>query len=152
MGIKNQRAPEFAFGLPYPFQGCIGRFSLCKKTAGSTHIRRAKDKSHLTNIEQIQLAPDHSDRITKMPPRSNRSRRSFLKHRDGMVAAAAAPPMIPSSALKLDRATVPSERIRLAGIGMGGQGRHDPGAVLFGTDGGFRGVGPRASQFQGTTA
>ena len=54
------------------------------------------------------------------------SRRKFVKQVAGTAAAAvAAPLVIPSSALGLDGAVPPSERIRVAGIGIGRRGpRH----------------------------
>ncbi|MEM1068349.1 MAG: Gfo/Idh/MocA family oxidoreductase [Planctomycetota bacterium] len=53
------------------------------------------------------------------------SRRRFLKKTAAASAAFALPTIIPSSALGRDGAVAPSERINLAGIGMGGQGRGD---------------------------
>ncbi len=57
--------------------------------------------------------------------RNPSSRRAFLKTSSAAAAAMAAPTIIPSSALGRDGAVAPSERINLAGIGMGGQGRGD---------------------------
>ncbi len=53
------------------------------------------------------------------------SRRGFLKRAAVGVAGIGAPAIVPASALGLEGATPPSERIGLAGIGMGGQGRGD---------------------------
>jgi predicted dehydrogenase len=50
------------------------------------------------------------------------SRRTFLK---GAAAVAAAPTIIPASALGADGTTAPSERIVMAGLGIGNRGRHD---------------------------
>ena len=50
------------------------------------------------------------------------SRRGFLK---GALAASAAPVIIPGSALGLDGAVAPSERIVMGGIGLGGRGTGD---------------------------
>ena len=54
-------------------------------------------------------------------------RRTFLR---GGLAAAVAPMVIPSSALGLDGATPPSERVRVAGIGIGRRGEYDLGCFL----------------------
>jgi predicted dehydrogenase len=48
----------------------------------------------------------------------------------GSAAAVAAPMVIPSSALGLDGAVPPSERIRVAGIGIGRRGEYDLGCFL----------------------
>ncbi|MGI9177085.1 MAG: Gfo/Idh/MocA family protein [Pirellulales bacterium] len=59
------------------------------------------------------------------------SRRRFLKQGIAAgTAAAVAPVVIPSSALGLDGATPPSERIRVAGIGIGRRGEYDLGCFL----------------------
>ena len=47
-----------------------------------------------------------------------------------MTAAVAAPTIIPSSALGKDGAVAPSERIVMAGIGIGNQGRNDLGGFM----------------------
>ncbi|MCX7826838.1 MAG: gfo/Idh/MocA family oxidoreductase, partial [Verrucomicrobiae bacterium] len=58
-----------------------------------------------------------------MPQRDIRiSRRTFLR---GAAAMALAPSVIPASALGLDGRVPPSERIVMAGIGIGGRGTHD---------------------------
>ena len=62
------------------------------------------------------------------------SRRGFLRR--GLVAGSAvgaavsAPMIIPSSALGLDGAVPPSERIRVGGIGIGRRGEYDLGCFL----------------------
>ena len=58
------------------------------------------------------------------------NRRGFLKRSLATTAAIGAPTIVPASALGLDGATPPSERIVLAGIGMGSQGRGDLGGML----------------------
>lgn len=59
------------------------------------------------------------------------SRRRFLKNSlAGSAGAVAAPLVIPSSALGLDGATPPSERVRVAGIGIGRRGEYDLGCFL----------------------
>ena len=45
-------------------------------------------------------------------------------------AAVSAPMIIPSSALGLDGAVPPSERIRVGGIGIGRRGEYDLGCFL----------------------
>src|SRR5712692_4132883 len=55
------------------------------------------------------------------------SRRAFLK---ASAAAAAFPCVIPASALGADGRPAPSERIVMAGIGIGNQGGGDQGAFL----------------------
>ena len=62
--------------------------------------------------------------------RTTHSRRTFLERTASLAALAGAPSIIPSTALGLDGATAPSERIGLAGIGMGGQGRSDLEALM----------------------
>src|SRR5579872_7030487 len=57
-------------------------------------------------------------------------RRSFLKTAFGAGAAAIAPTIIPSSALGRDGAVPPSERIVMAGIGIGNRGTYDLGCFL----------------------
>ena len=59
------------------------------------------------------------------------TRRGFLKRAAGAAAAGAAfPAIIPASALGADGATAPSNRIVMASIGVGGQGRHDMRALM----------------------
>ncbi len=55
------------------------------------------------------------------------SRRSLVK---AAVSAVAAPLVVPSSALGLDGAVPPSERITVAGIGIGRRGEYDLGCFL----------------------
>jgi len=57
-------------------------------------------------------------KLPSLPVRSGHSRRQFLKR----AALAAAPLIIPASALGRDGAVPPSERIVLGGIGIGGRG------------------------------
>ena len=59
-------------------------------------------------------------------------RRRFLKTAVsvGVGAAIAAPTIIPSSALGLDGAVAPSERIVVGGIGIGNRGLYDLGCFL----------------------
>src|SRR5689334_10828462 len=52
-------------------------------------------------------------------------RRHFLKTTAAASVAAIAPVVIPGSALGLDGATPPSERITLGGIGIGRRGTYD---------------------------
>lgn len=52
---------------------------------------------------------------------SKHTRRTFLGRTASLAALAGAPTIIPSTALGRDGATAPSERIGLAGIGMGGK-------------------------------
>ena len=54
--------------------------------------------------------------------RMDLSRRTFLK---GAAALAAAPAIIPASALGREGRASPSERIVMAGLGIGGRGTHD---------------------------
>ncbi len=62
-----------------------------------------------------------------MPKAKNLTRRRFLK---GTLAAVGAPYVITSSALGAPGRAPASERIVMAGIGMGGQGRGDLGGFL----------------------
>ncbi len=66
---------------------------------------------------------------------SSPSRRQILKRAAAAAAGAMAAPMfIPSSALGKDGATAPSERIVMAGIGIGGRGSHDLNWALSESD------------------
>src|SRR5439155_7347001 len=59
------------------------------------------------------------------------SRRRFLKTALSAASAAiAAPTIIPSSALGLDGAVAPSERVVVGGIGIGNRGTYDLGCFL----------------------
>ena len=53
------------------------------------------------------------------------SRRQFLKRTFAAGGAIALPSIIPASALGLDGAVAPSNRIVMAGIGLGGRGTGD---------------------------
>jgi predicted dehydrogenase len=67
----------------------------------------------------------------KQEPRSSRiSRRGFLGRTATAGAAAAAPMIIPSSALGLDGAVPPSERVVVGGIGIGNRGTYDLSCFL----------------------
>jgi Oxidoreductase family, C-terminal alpha/beta domain/Oxidoreductase family, NAD-binding Rossmann fold len=57
-------------------------------------------------------------------------RRRFLKTAVSAGAAIAAPQIIPSSALGLDGAVPPSERVIVGGIGIGNRGTYDLGCFL----------------------
>jgi hypothetical protein len=57
-------------------------------------------------------------------------RRGFLKRSLAAGAAAAAPMIVPSSALGLDGAVPPSERIVVGGIGIGRRGTYDLGCFM----------------------
>jgi hypothetical protein len=57
-------------------------------------------------------------------------RRGFLRTAAASTAAVAAPVVIPGSALGLDGATPPSERITVGGIGIGRRGTYDLGCFL----------------------
>ncbi len=61
-------------------------------------------------------------------------RRSFLKSTAAVGAAASLPTIIPSSALGLDGAVPPSERIVVGGIGIGNRGNYDLGCFLQQSD------------------
>ncbi|MBN2506752.1 MAG: Gfo/Idh/MocA family oxidoreductase [Verrucomicrobia bacterium] len=58
------------------------------------------------------------------------SRRRFLKQAALAGGAIAVPGLIPASALGRDGAVPPSERIIMAGIGLGGRGGHDLGWMM----------------------
>jgi len=69
--------------------------------------------------------------IPKQEPRSGRiSRRGFLGRTAAASAAAAAPMIIPSSALGLDGAVPPSERVVVGGVGIGNRGTYDLSCFL----------------------
>ncbi|MGB8854160.1 MAG: Gfo/Idh/MocA family oxidoreductase [Pirellulales bacterium] len=69
--------------------------------------------------------------IRKQEPRVSRvSRRGFLGRTAAAGAAAAAPMIIPSSALGLDGAVPPSERVIVGGIGIGNRGSYDLSCFL----------------------
>src|SRR6266404_9947173 len=66
-----------------------------------------------------------SKKATKLP------RRGFLKTALSAAGAAVmAPTIIPSSALGLDGAVAPSERVVVGGIGIGNRGTYDLGCFL----------------------
>ncbi len=58
------------------------------------------------------------------------SRRQFLRRTAMATSAVALPTLIPASALGLDGAVAPSERIVLGGIGLGPRGRFDLSVML----------------------
>ena len=61
---------------------------------------------------------------------STLSRRQFLTRGAMAASAVAVPCIIPASALGRDGAVAPSERIVMAGIGIGGRGSYDLGVML----------------------
>jgi predicted dehydrogenase len=63
-------------------------------------------------------------------PSGRLSRRRFLGRTAAVGAAAAAPMIIPSSALGLDGAVPPSERVVVGGIGIGSRGAYDLSCFL----------------------
>ena len=64
--------------------------------------------------------------IPQHEPRANRiTRRGFLGRTAAVGAVVAAPTIIPSSALGLDGAVPPSERVVVGGIGIGNRGTYD---------------------------
>ena len=69
--------------------------------------------------------------IPQHEPRANRiSRRGFLGRTAAVGAASVAPTIIPSSALGLDGAVPPSERVVVGGIGIGNRGTYDLSCFL----------------------
>ena len=64
-------------------------------------------------------------RTTPISPDSGLTRRGFIKRAAGAGAAIAAPTIIPGTALGLNGAVRPSERIVLGAIGLGGRGTGD---------------------------
>ncbi len=69
--------------------------------------------------------------IPKQEPHAGRvSRRGFLGRAAAASAAVAAPTIIPSSALGLDGAVPPSERVVVGGIGIGNRGTYDLSCFL----------------------
>ena len=60
----------------------------------------------------------------------NLTRRRFLTRGAMAAGAVALPYYIPASALGRDGAVAPSERIVMGGIGLGGRGSYDLGALL----------------------
>src|ERR1039457_3944468 len=58
------------------------------------------------------------------------TRRRFLTHGAMAASAVALPYYIPASALGRNGAVAPSERIVMGGIGIGGRGSYDLGAML----------------------
>ncbi|HOX36343.1 MAG TPA: Gfo/Idh/MocA family oxidoreductase [Candidatus Brocadiia bacterium] len=61
---------------------------------------------------------------------SQLTRRKFIKRGAMSAGVMAMPWLIPSSALGLDGTVAPSERIVMGGIGLGGRGSYDLGAML----------------------
>lgn len=78
------------------------------------------------------LRPKHIPRQESPTVNRNRtSRRKFLKHTSLLSASAiAAPYIVPSSALGLDGAVAPSERIVMGAIGTGGMGKADMNKMM----------------------
>ncbi len=64
------------------------------------------------------------------PHRTTLTRRQFLKRGAVAASAVALPYYIPASALGRDGFIAPSERIVMGGIGIGGRGSYDLGAML----------------------
>ena len=63
--------------------------------------------------------------------KKNQSRRDFIKRTSGAVAGLAAfPYIIPSNIFGKNGAIAPSDKIRVAFIGLGGQGRYNMNAIL----------------------
>src|ERR1035438_9144601 len=58
------------------------------------------------------------------------TRRQFLTRGAKAAGVVALPCIIPASALGLNGAVAPSERIVMGGIGIGGRGTYDLGAML----------------------
>ena len=58
------------------------------------------------------------------------TRRRFLKQAALAAGAVALPCYVPASALGLNGSVPPSERIVMGGIGLGGRGSYDLGAML----------------------
>ncbi len=63
-------------------------------------------------------------------PAKSVNRRGFLRKATSVATAVMAPQIIPSSALGLDGATPPSERITVGAIGIGNRGTYDLGCFL----------------------
>jgi ornithine cyclodeaminase/alanine dehydrogenase-like protein (mu-crystallin family) len=70
----------------------------------------------------------HQERKPTKSRSASPSRRTFLK--TAAASAVAMPYFIPAAALGKDGNTAPSERIVMAGIGIGNMGRGDMGAFL----------------------
>lgn len=70
--------------------------------------------------------------VSLMSPqtRSSLSRRQFLRRGAVATGALALPSLIPASALGLNGAVAPSDRIAVGAIGLGGRGTYDLGALL----------------------
>ncbi len=66
----------------------------------------------------------------RKPPAGRGSRRDFLRRGLTAGGAVAAPMIIPSSALGLDGAVPPSERVVVGGIGIGNRGTYDLNCFL----------------------
>src|ERR1035438_1158738 len=64
------------------------------------------------------------------PSNSGFGRREFLRRAVLACGALAVPQVIPGSALGLDGAVAPSERIVMGGIGLGGRGGYDLSILL----------------------
>jgi predicted dehydrogenase len=70
---------------------------------------------------ELPMRPDKKTVLT---------RRQFLTRSAAAAGALALPSLIPASALGLNGAVAPSERIVMGGIGLGGRGSYDLGALL----------------------
>ena len=70
---------------------------------------------------RLSMSNDHGTPLT---------RRRFLTRGAMAASAVALPYYIPASALGRNGAVAPSERIVMGGIGIGGRGSYDLGAML----------------------
>src|SRR5262245_31501557 len=84
------------------------------------------------NILETQRRDQLGQERRAMPTKTTKlHRRRFLKSTLAAAGATAmAPTIIPSSALGLDGAVAPSERIIVGGIGIGNRGTYDLGCFL----------------------
>jgi predicted dehydrogenase len=73
---------------------------------------------------------DPAEKVPATVGHSSLGRREFLKRAALGCGALAVPEIIPGSALGLDGAVAPSERIVMGGIGMGGRGSYDLSILL----------------------
>ncbi len=111
-----------------PFQPDVGQARACGKDACSSRDRVAYDLGRGRAGYRHQPLADKSGMSNDN--RTPLTRRRFLTRGAMAAGAVALPCYIPASALGLNGAVAPSERIVMAGIGLGGRGSYDLGALL----------------------
>jgi len=90
----------------------------------------ASGKNREYTVVEAQISPTKLGSMGMSKTKKSLNRRNFLKSTAVVSTAAALPTIIPASALGLNGAVAPSERIVLGGIGIGNRGTYDLGCFL----------------------